>query len=914
MTVKYKRLIALAKSECWAMRPEHMDILCEVLSMRRQNKRFSEDELASRLALQKPDVTDKAYFESDRGERKPYVIERGVAVIPLEGVIMPKANYFDQISGATSLATFQARLAAAIADESVKAVMLEIDSPGGMVLGVSEAEKAIRLAAKQKPVHAWVRGLCCSAAYWLASACTQIHAPLTTQVGSIGVYRMHVDQSGADAEFGEKYSYIFAGDRKVDGNPHQALAGKAKAAWQASVDEAYGMFTGVVMRNRGLKGDVGDVTGQGESFYGETAKRMRLIDSNASRSEVIEKLGGKEAATPLGMAAMGAHETVAHTDAAASVETLQGAGERGSSFAAAEETAAAAAGTGADTRSGGCTPERGFSMKKELKALLYAVGVIKSMDDDDTKCWDKLEGWAEAKGFAFSQDKQDEIVAHFTQLARGKALGSTEKNSALAAAGVQNKEAKIEDVLRQDRERADEIRARATLLKKSGFVISDAQVKEAIDNSWSVEQAAGAWTKLNPAQQTEARHTIVNTVENELQAMHPKVSEALGVLMGNIKPQECKSREAAALATKGSMALAEHVCKQLGMNTLYMDNEEIAKAFLKVSAGPVSERTNIRALTLKETEAYQTASGDRAEGPIPYYGVGSHPNLFANPAQRFLMDSLQLAATTYQTWCHRMPDADKLGMEEGVAYNAYGELPRELDGIPSPGTSMISKRIMYIETEPFSDTIGLTWQQVHRNKILDFATVLRQRMQAAARTINRQAIELLVSNPVMWDGKTLFHTDHFNDITSGGVPSLAQYKKHDTAYGKQVDIDGQTEITVLPKYVLTPADIRVEAKQMQRFQQVQGNATVDPTKLGVWDDLIPIVDAMLRSYSASKWYTFADPSMGVAPVHYQHLAGYGEGGKTTTWWDPETESQKWKIKTVFGLAQGRFEGCTRDAG
>jgi hypothetical protein len=166
----------------------------------------------------------------------------------------------------------------------------------------------------------------------------------------------------------------------------------------------------------------------------------------------------------------------------------------------------------------------------------------------------------------------------------------------------------------------------------------------------------------------------------------------------------------------------------------------------------------------------------------------------------------------------------------------------------------------------------------------------------------------------MWDGYALFdNTYHFNDITSGGVPSIAQLTKHDLAYGKQVDIDGQTELTVLPKYILVPADIRVQAKQLEQFQRVQNNATVDPTKLGVWQDLQVVCDPMLRSYSASKWYTFADPNL-VPCLMYQYLAGYGEGGKTTSWFDPETESQKWKVKIAFGAAAARFEGITRDAG
>ena len=73
----------------------------------------------------------------------------------------------------------------------------------------------------------------------------------TGAVGSVGVYALHVDQSGFDKELGAKYTYVFAGEKKVDGNPHRAAGRtRARADIQDEVDREYGIFTETVARNR----------------------------------------------------------------------------------------------------------------------------------------------------------------------------------------------------------------------------------------------------------------------------------------------------------------------------------------------------------------------------------------------------------------------------------------------------------------------------------------------------------------------------------------------------------------------------------------------------------------------------------------------------------------------------------------
>ena len=101
-------------------------------------------------------------------------VRNGVAVVPVTGPIFRYANLLTNHSGATALSDFAANMAAAMADSRVRAIVMEIDSPGGEVTGLAEAAQLISAASRVKPVVAFVDGSAMSAAYWLASAAGEI--------------------------------------------------------------------------------------------------------------------------------------------------------------------------------------------------------------------------------------------------------------------------------------------------------------------------------------------------------------------------------------------------------------------------------------------------------------------------------------------------------------------------------------------------------------------------------------------------------------------------------------------------------------------------------------------------------------------------------------------------------------------
>jgi ClpP class serine protease len=177
-------------------------------------------------------------------------VRDGVAIIPIAGPIFRYANLFTEFSGATALADVAANLAAARADSRVRGIMLEIDSPGGDVTGLSEAADMIAAAGQDKPLLAYVEGSAHSAAYWLASAASRIVlSPLAT-IGSLGAVVAMQDSTEARARDGIR-RFRFVSTQ----TPNKLLdpttdAGAARV--QALADRLAGEFLSAAAANRGM--------------------------------------------------------------------------------------------------------------------------------------------------------------------------------------------------------------------------------------------------------------------------------------------------------------------------------------------------------------------------------------------------------------------------------------------------------------------------------------------------------------------------------------------------------------------------------------------------------------------------------------------------------------------------------------
>ena len=207
------------------------------------------------------------------------ITAEGIAVVPIIGTLVSRSGYLSAASGLSSYSAIGDAITSAFEDFGVRGIIFEIDSPGGEVGGLFDLVQSIAAlkAATDKPLWAVASESALSAAYAIASTADRIYVTQTGEVGSIGVVAAHVDESGADAKAGLAWSFVFAGDHKIDGNAHQALSDQARGAIQDDIDRLYEQFANLVSENRSLTPEA--VRGTQAAIYrGELAVRTGLAD------------------------------------------------------------------------------------------------------------------------------------------------------------------------------------------------------------------------------------------------------------------------------------------------------------------------------------------------------------------------------------------------------------------------------------------------------------------------------------------------------------------------------------------------------------------------------------------------------------------------------------------------------------
>lgn len=257
----YSQIISGVTNTAWAILPSKMDeIMCLL-----HNKVVGID------------------GEYKSAVKRTTQIKSKTAVLPLQGVISQKMNLMTHYSGGTSAELFGAWFDDAMADPSVSRIILDVDSPGGSVYGISELARKIYNARGKKPIVAVANSLMASAAYWIASAADEIHVTPGGEVGSVGVIAVHVDRSVANKKEGFEVSYITAGKYKAEGNADEPLTKEAKDYMQSRVDDYYRMFVKDVARNRGITTEkVISQFGQGRVFGADQSIAAGMTDKKSS--------------------------------------------------------------------------------------------------------------------------------------------------------------------------------------------------------------------------------------------------------------------------------------------------------------------------------------------------------------------------------------------------------------------------------------------------------------------------------------------------------------------------------------------------------------------------------------------------------------------------------------------------------
>lgn len=255
-------------------------------------------------------VIEAAYRFEDRamnGAKQPpadtdepaYDVVNGVAVIHFTGIVSKRLSFWAYLfGGSASTELTEEAIQAALADESVKSLLLVIDSPGGPIAGVAELAATVRAARDVKPITVFASDMACSAAYWIGSQGTKLLASPTAYTGAIGCYCVNTDISRMLANVGIEVTVYASGAMKGAGTRGAPLTEAQQAELQRTVDEIAAAFIADVAIGRGMSIAKVKAAADGRSYMPADAERLGLIDGVTTLRELLGSVEAEEAPQP----------------------------------------------------------------------------------------------------------------------------------------------------------------------------------------------------------------------------------------------------------------------------------------------------------------------------------------------------------------------------------------------------------------------------------------------------------------------------------------------------------------------------------------------------------------------------------------------------------------------------------------
>ena len=236
-------------------------------------------------------------LKGNNNSEKTVTVPDRVAVINIDGIIVcgadSKENLFQQANGVTS-GTIMKQIREAAADDSVKALVLRIDSGGGSATAAEEVGRELLRFKEQtqKPIVATMGNTGASAAYWIAAcASDKIYANATTLTGSIGVYMPYMNTEELFKKIGITSDKIKSGPYKDIMSNDRPMTTEEKQILQNIVDEIYDQFVYTVSAGRRMETSKVRAIADGRIYTGRQAKNIGLVDELGDYYDALAAAG-----------------------------------------------------------------------------------------------------------------------------------------------------------------------------------------------------------------------------------------------------------------------------------------------------------------------------------------------------------------------------------------------------------------------------------------------------------------------------------------------------------------------------------------------------------------------------------------------------------------------------------------------
>ncbi|MDO5037853.1 MAG: signal peptide peptidase SppA [Tissierellia bacterium] len=215
--------------------------------------------------------------------------DKRIAVLPVEGTIINMATSYPGLTEGYQHAQFIDSLYAATEDDTVKGILLKVNSPGGGVYESAEIHHHIEEIKKlsDKPIWTFMGNMAASGGYYISAPTDHIIASPETLTGSIGVIMSHTDYQELYGKLGLKEEPFKSAPMKDIGAGYRDMTEEERALMQGLVDGMYSRFIDVVAQGRGLTRDQALALGDGRIFDGYQALEAGLVDEIGFYDEAL---------------------------------------------------------------------------------------------------------------------------------------------------------------------------------------------------------------------------------------------------------------------------------------------------------------------------------------------------------------------------------------------------------------------------------------------------------------------------------------------------------------------------------------------------------------------------------------------------------------------------------------------------
>ena len=219
-----------------------------------------------------------------------YSLTPKIGVVPITGMITTQSEN-SIVSGSTiSSRAIADQLYSLESDNSVKAILLDINSPGGSAVATEEISTAVERVAETKPVYALINDVGASGAFWIAVSANKTYASPMSTLGSIGVTSATLSFEEFIEEYNVSYRRLTAGEFKDIGSPYREMTNQEEVLIEDILNQTHQRFIDHIATRTNVSNSTLETYTDGRIFLGTTAKDVGFIDELGYYPDVIDDM------------------------------------------------------------------------------------------------------------------------------------------------------------------------------------------------------------------------------------------------------------------------------------------------------------------------------------------------------------------------------------------------------------------------------------------------------------------------------------------------------------------------------------------------------------------------------------------------------------------------------------------------